>query len=78
MFGHEFIGKLAKCMRALQVNAWGSGEVEEDEFRQCGPSAYAIDDRFADMIHVEVDQTGFGSKNQHAGNQFIIRMPFAI
>src|SRR5262249_51246039 len=78
MFGHEFIGQLAECLRALQIHAWRSGEVEEDELRQCRLSAYAIEDRLADMVHVEIDETGFGSKDQHAGNQFIIRMPSAI
>jgi hypothetical protein len=78
MFGREFIGQLAEHMGALQVHAWGSGKVEDDELRQCGPSAYAIEDRFADMIHVEVDETGFGSKDQRAGNQFIIRVPLTI
>src|SRR5438477_7422633 len=78
MFGREFIGQLAECLRALQVHAWRSGEVEEDELRQCRLSAYAIEDRLADMVHVEIDETGFGSKNQRAGNQFIIRVPFAI
>src|SRR4030095_15636751 len=78
MFGREFIGQLAECLRALQVHAWRSGEVEEDELLQCRLSAYAIEDRLTDMVHVEIDETRFGSKNQNAGNQFIIRMPPTI
>src|SRR5258705_8619438 len=78
MFGREFIGQLAECLRALQVDAWHSGEVEEDELRQCRLSAYAIENRLADILHIEIHETGFRPKNQRAGNQFIIQMPFAI
>src|SRR5437773_4270628 len=77
-FGSEVIGQLAECLRALQVHAWRSGEVEEDELRQRRLSAYAIEDRLADMVHVEIDETRFGPKNQHAWNHLVVRMPFAI
>src|SRR5436190_12581573 len=78
MFGREFIGQLAECLRALQVHAWCSGEIEEDELRLCRLSAYAIEDRLADIVHVEIDETGFGPENQHAMNQFVVRMAGAI
>src|SRR2546430_16709592 len=77
-FGSEVIGQFAECLRALQVHAWRSGEVEEDELRQRRLSAYAIEDRLADMVHVEIDETRFGPENQHAMNQFVVRMAGAI
>jgi len=78
MFSREFIGQLAECLRALQIHAWRSGKVKKDELRQCRFSAHTIEDLLADMVHVEIDKTGFGSKDQHTRNQFVIRMAFAI
>src|SRR5947207_15509362 len=78
MFGREFIGQLAECLRALHVHAWRSREVEEDELRQCRLGAYAVEDHLADMVHVEIDETRFGPKNQHAWNQLVVWMTLAI
>src|SRR5437773_1460042 len=77
-FGSEVIGQLAECLSALHVHAWRSREVEEDELRQCRLGAYAVEDHLADMVHVEIDETRFGPKNQHAWNQLVVWMPFAI
>ena len=32
----------------------------------------------AHVIHVEIKQVRFGPKNQHPGNQFVARVPFAV
>ena len=54
------------------------GQVDEDEPGTGGLGAHAVENGLADVVHIKIQEAGFGSEDQHAGNQFVVRMPLAI
>src|SRR6476620_5163773 len=55
--GGQFIGHASKSVSALQVHARRSGKVEHNQLRWRRFSVHALQNRLADMVHVEVHET---------------------
>ena len=53
----QFIRHAGKRVSALQVNARRSGKIEHNQLRWRRFSVHALQDRLADMVHVEVHET---------------------
>src|SRR4029077_2592312 len=55
--GSQFIGHAGKSVSALQVHMRRSGEIEHNQLRWRRFSVHAFQNRLADMVHVEVNET---------------------
>ena len=69
----------ARVWALCRSTCGAADKVEHDQRRRraFGPRTRSRN-RVAHVIHVEIDQAGFGPEDQHAGNQLVVRMPLAI
>ena len=56
-FGGEFVGHAGKSVSALQVHTGRSGKIEHNLLRWRRFGVHSLQNRLADMVHVEVHET---------------------
>src|SRR5438874_1058984 len=56
-FGGEFVGHAGKSVSALQVHTGRSGKIEHNQLRWRRFSVHALQNRLADMVYIEVNET---------------------
>ena len=66
-------------MYALCMSTRGcGGKIEHDQFRRSRLGMNTVQDRVADIVDVEVDQSRFWPKDHDVRNQLVVCVPFAV
>ena len=68
----------SECVHCLQIDARYGRKIEHHQFDRRGFGADAIQNGVANVLHIEINQAGFGPKDQNSWNELVRGMPFTV